>query len=851
MSNEDPVEADRIAAEVLVEARAAGDDEAVSTALRVQGLARRERGDVVAARRFLEEAAAASTGRAGGLARGSLASTLVAGGKIDEALAQLERARAALTEARDRAPVEMQRATVLARLGRSGEARSAFDDALAVAIDAGDTRTEAMTRINRGIIDGYAGRFADAEDDLSRAESLLRSHGGMDLLAADSRHNRGFVVGRRGDVVRALALFADARAEHERLGVSRPGAWLDECDVLLAVRLVPEARELASAAEAALVRGGQLADAAEAQLLLARACEEDGDLDAAGEAAARAADGFAEQHRPAWRLLADLVRLRVAVARGAPPEPAEATGLAEALAEAGWSGEAVDAWLLAGQIASDAVALGEASRLGRGHPSVTVQVTGWYAEALRRRLEGDDGGAMDAARRGATRAADAAALLEPRELRSAAVGRGRAVAALGLELAMQARRPATVLSWAETVRASALAVPRVRPPADDALRADLAELRHVSRQVEDARLSGDDDEVGDAIDAQRRLERRVLRRTRHLARAEATSTITTGAGATSPSIRALRERLDGRTLLELAEVGGRLVGVEVGRRRSRVLDLGSVEATHALADGLRFAASRALSGPGASAEAGLVAAHARAKELGDVVFAQRPSIEDGLVLVPTGPLQRVPWAMVPQLRGCPIAVAPSARAWLRASERWSSTSSIGAVAVATGPDVGAVDDEVAAVRRAHPSARVLAGGDATVDAVGRALQTADLAHVAAHGTFRSDSPMFSALSLHDGPLTVHDLDALEAAPRLVFLSSCDVGRAEVATGHGAVGVVAAFLDLGTATLVASVLPVPDAVAAAVAGRFHAALAAGSAPAAALAASVESAELSPFIAFGGG
>ena len=179
---------------------------------------------------------------------------------------------------------------------------------------------------------------------------------------------------------------------------------------------------------------------------------------------------------------------------------------------------------------------------------------------------------------------------------------------------------------------------------------------------------------------------------------------------------------------------------------------------------------------------------------------------------------------------------------------------LGEVVIASGPDVGEVDDELAAVRRAHPGAKVLAGPDASVDAVGQALQRADVAHVAAHGSFRSDSPMFSALALHDGPLTVHDLDALDAAPRLVFLSSCDVGREAVTAGHDAVGVVAALLDLGTATLVASVLPVTDATAAAVAGRFHAALADGASPAAALATAAAGAGaggLSPFVAFGAG
>ena len=664
VSNEDPVEADRLAGEVLAEARAAGDDEAISTALRVQGLARRERGDVAAARGFLEEAAAASDRRAGGLARGSLASVLAAGGEMEAALAQLERARAVLSEAGDRAPVEMQRATVLARLGRTDDARAAFGDALAVATEAGDIRTEAMVRINRGIIEGYAGRFADAEDDLSRAEELLRAHGGMDLLAADSRHNRGFVVGRRGDVVRALGLFADARAEHERLGVSRPNAWLDECEVLLAVRLTPEARELAAAAEAALVHAGQLADAAEAQLLLARA-----------RARRTATSKPRTPPRPGR-------------SRASPPSNGRRGGCSPSSCACGSPSVVARR---RGQRRSRPRGPPRGCRMDRRSRRRVVDRRRDRPRRRRPRASRAAGprprvgrGAGDRlVRRGATpssrwrhagrhgrrptghRAADAAAaLLAPRELRTAAVGRGRAVATLGLELAMEARRPATVLSWAEAVRASTLALPRVRPPRDDTLGADLAELRHVSRQVEDARLSGDEDDLADAVDAQRRVERRVLRRTRHLARAEDAPSTST-AGASSPSMAALRERLEGRTLLELAEVGRRLVGVEVGPSRTRLLDLGPVDAVHALVDGLRFAASRATTGQGSFAEAGAAAVAARARELGDVLFGGRRRVDGrGLVLVPTGPLQRVPWAMVPHLEGCPLAVAPSARAWL-------------------------------------------------------------------------------------------------------------------------------------------------------------------------------------------
>ena len=39
-----------------------------------------------------------------------------------------------------------------------------------------------------------------------------------------------------------------------------------------------------------------------------------------------------------------------------------------------------------------------------------------------------------------------------------------------------------------------------------------------------------------------------------------------------------------------------------------------------------------------------------------------------------------------------------------------------------------------------------------------------VAHLAAHGRFRADNPLFSSIDLADGPLTVYDLESLEEAP---------------------------------------------------------------------------------------
>jgi hypothetical protein len=70
---------------------------------------------------------------------------------------------------------------------------------------------------------------------------------------------------------------------------------------------------------------------------------------------------------------------------------------------------------------------------------------------------------------------------------------------------------------------------------------------------------------------------------------------------------------------------------------------------------------------------------------------------------------------------------------------------------------------------------VLAAGSATTARVLAAIDGAGLAHIAAHGTFRADSPMFSSLRLDDGPMTVHDLERLRRAPFRLILPSCESG----------------------------------------------------------------------------
>ncbi|MDQ3769508.1 MAG: CHAT domain-containing protein, partial [Actinomycetota bacterium] len=141
--------------------------------------------------------------------------------------------------------------------------------------------------------------------------------------------------------------------------------------------------------------------------------------------------------------------------------------------------------------------------------------------------------------------------------------------------------------------------------------------------------------------------------------------------------------------------------------------------------------------------------------------------------------------------------------------------------------------EAEAIARVYGDAVHLHGAAAHVGAVKTALGRCDRAHLACHGSFRADNPLFSALTLADGPLTVHDLESLDAAPRQIILSACDSGRSAVRAGDELMGMTSALLAIGADVVIASTVPVPDEQTKPLMIELHRRLRQGDAPAPAL------------------
>ena len=191
--------------------------------------------------------------------------------------------------------------------------------------------------------------------------------------------------------------------------------------------------------------------------------------------------------------------------------------------------------------------------------------------------------------------------------------------------------------------------------------------------------------------------------------------------------------------------------------------------------------------------------------------------EDGtqkITIIPHGLLHRVPFHALFDgeaylLDRFEISYAPSATVFSLCQKQVPRGSERALILSVTDPLIPHVSDEARAVASHLPGAEVLADGLATMDAIGEKAPGCGILHLACHGMFRGDNPMFSSLKLHDGWLTAADVLRLDLGGALVTLSACESARNRVLAGDEIVGLARGFLGAGAATLVASLWLVQD------------------------------------------
>ncbi|HET6964222.1 MAG TPA: CHAT domain-containing protein [Acidimicrobiales bacterium] len=754
----------------------------------------------------------------------SLALERIDAGRFDEAIRLLESASPHLSGA-ERARLLIQRGLAMQRSGRVVDSLDCWNQAVDASVAAGVPVEEAIARQNRGIVEIYRGEIDAAERDIDAARRSFTA-AGQTIRAMEATHNLGFAASRRGDLPRALALFDQAQAQAGRLGAVRPQALVDRVEVTLDGGLVGEGRALAESAVRLLQQAGFDADVPEACLLAARACGMDGDLDQAAEWAAQAARLFEAQARPRWHLLA---RLSLAVIDSTrDPRSSEAPGrliaLAGQLRGNGWFGPAVEADARAAHLL---IEQGQLSRAAGLVDRLTASVASSGALSrmqirlvqARYLLAVGDGRRARRAMVSAYRALRVfQSTLGSIELRSRGGGRADELVAVGVGLATLLGSPDEALYWSEAVRQTTRSAATDAAP-DPELLGLLARLRDVTAESESGPPS-----VAAATRVRKRqaaLEELIRRHSRHTRGGDGQSSL--------PRLDRLKPCFTQHTLVDYVVVGDRLWSVVVEKGESRLVELADMVEVRRLVAGLRLALRIAVSGEdrlGTAEE--LLEAGTRAEQV--LVTPLGLEALDRVVVIPDGPLTSVPWALLPSLAGAELVVAQSASRWAEPGSRMRLVPADTRVLVVAGPGLQHADEEIDAIRRTWPRVTTLAGAGATVANVLAGLASADLLHVAAHGTHRGDNPLLSGIRLHDGYLNGYELTTVATTAGLVVLSCCDTGMGE--TGSG-LGLAQVLTQTGVASAIASVSPIPDRSAAELTTRLHSELAAGASPAAAL------------------
>ena len=425
--------------------------------------------------------------------------------------------------------VLMRRGYLLAVLGRHESALRDLRRAITLLRAGGDVLWEGRSRTHRGLSYLALGQTSRAERDFDIAEHQL-SACGQELELAMAWHNRALVAQRSGDLPAALRLLDQAGDRYAVLGVPMPDLAIDRCSTLLAAGLAADALVETDAAVAALDRdGGQATQKAELLFAAATAALAAADPATAVRRATDARDLFRRQGRSWWQTRATFVLLsaRHAAGSGGAGVSSGGVGVSSGGVGAGGGGvssggvssgggtrlaaqaadvahsldaqhaaEAARAHLFAGRLAAERGRaadaehhLGRAARFRRRGGAVD-RAAGWLAQALRASVGGRDRDTLIACGRGLAAVEEHLHTLGATELRAHSTAHGAELAAIAQRLAVRRRDARMLLRWSERWRASALAIPAVRPPEDPVLAADLAALRTVARQLDAARAAG-------------------------------------------------------------------------------------------------------------------------------------------------------------------------------------------------------------------------------------------------------------------------------------------------------------------------------------------------------------------------
>jgi CHAT domain-containing protein/tetratricopeptide (TPR) repeat protein len=185
-----------------------------------------------------------------------------------------------------------------------------------------------------------------------------------------------------------------------------------------------------------------------------------------------------------------------------------------------------------------------------------------------------------------------------------------------------------------------------------------------------------------------------------------------------------------------------------------------------------------------------------------------------LIFVPHGPLHFLPFHALKNgdtylCDTHTISYAPSATVFALCQEKQPSDKTTSLVMGIPDERAPQILDEVQSVASILPNSDLHLGDQATTEVLKDKGSQSALLHIATHGTYRQDNPMFSGIRLGDGYLNLYDLYQMRLSARHVTLSGCATGMNFVAAGDELLGLQRGLFCAGASSLLLSLWDVHD------------------------------------------
>lgn len=767
-------------------------------------------------------------------------------GKYDLAFAAAEAAKKIFRQTGDEkrwAHVEINLGNIYHRQDRFEEGLACYERAYEMLLPFRDNEGLAVALYNMAVCLITLNDFPRALATYQRAREMCVSHG-MTLLVTQSDYNIAYLYYLRGEYSRAIEMLRATREECEKNGDAHVLAlcYLDLSEIYLELNLSSEAKETAHEGYLRFQKLGMGYEEAKCQAYEAMASSQLGKALASLELFAQARAKFVSEKNLVWPWLMDLYQAVVLYNEGRLFEARRLCSGAAAFFDSSFlPSKAVLCHLLLARLSLQTgelqAAHAECSRAIERLAHLEAPVLHYQVHFLMGQIQqasGDLSAAYDSCQRARESLEALRSSLHGEELKIAFMKNRLEVYENLVELCLlRAERPNGAeesFGYIEMAKSRSLAelLTRSGPaikPADEGqsdlvrrIREMREELNWYYRRIEIEQLRAEEPSPARIAKLQHEAlahENELLHVLREMPQAESASH-----GPAIRSLATVRASMPpDSVLVEYFSLKDQFVAAVLTQEGLNIVPLTPVSRVINLLRMLHFQLSKFKLGADYArtfekSMLGVVQAHLR--QLYEEVFAPvRAHLSARhVIVVPHGVLHYLPFHALMDDTGYlidtfTISYAPSASIFAHCQDKSAQTS--GPPLILGIPDARAplILEEVRAVAQILPDAELIVGAQADQKTLREKGLRSRLIHIATHGKFRQDNPMFSGIRLGDAYLNLYDLYQLKLDAELVTLSGCATGMNVVTPGDELLGLIRGLLYAGAHSLLLTLWDVHD------------------------------------------